>query len=129
MLHGDQLCTDDHAYQAVRQQLRDPAWQADFLARTPEDRVAFAQDARRQSESYKQGASEAIMDVNAGAVKDAFRRHAVDLMIHGHTHRPATHELQVDGKRCERIVLGDWYTQGSVLVVSAEAMRLETLPL
>ena len=71
--------------------------------------------------------SEAIMDVNAGAVASAFRTHGVRRMIHGHTHRPAIHEVDVDGTRCTRIVLGDWYQQGSVLRVSQGNVSLDAL--
>lgn len=127
VLHGDQLCTDDVAYQKARATMRDPAWQAQFLARTPADRAALARDARRRSEEYKTGASEEIMDVNTAAVTDAFRRHDVRHMIHGHTHRPAIHDLTLDRRPAQRIVLGDWFEQGSVLRVDARARRLETL--
>ncbi len=69
-----------------------------------------------------------IMDVNADAVAGAFRRSGVRTLIHGHTHRPAVHELQVDGAPARRIVLGDWYTQGSVLVASPGGFELRSLP-
>ncbi len=129
LLHGDQLCTDDAVYQQVRQQVRDPAWKAAFMEKTPAERVAFARDARQQSAEYKQGVNEAIMDVNTKAVAQAFRRHGVNRMIHGHTHRPAIHQAMVDEQPAQRAVLGDWYTQGSVLRVSADQLELEELPL
>jgi UDP-2,3-diacylglucosamine hydrolase len=70
------------------------------------------------------------MDVNAGAVDAAFRQHDVNLIIHGHTHRPAVHRSEVDGRPCTRIVLGDWYEQGSVLRVDArDRFALAQLPL
>ena len=56
-----------------------------------------------------------IMDVNAQAVVETLRRFGVDCLIHGHTHRPAVHDVEVDGRHATRIVLGDWYDQGSVL--------------
>jgi UDP-2,3-diacylglucosamine hydrolase len=128
LMHGDQLCTDDVTYQRVRQQVRDPAWQAEFMKKTPAQRIVFAREARQQSEQHKQGVSEEIMDVNAAAVAAAFDRHGVKTMIHGHTHRPAIHEQDHhDGVR-QRIVLGDWYTQGSVLRVSAGERELLQLP-
>lgn len=127
LTHGDQYCTDDHAYQKVRAMLRDPAWQRRFLEKSPSERMAFARDARAQSEHYKQGVSEEIMDVNPGAVAKAFERHGVDRMIHGHTHRPAIHTLQLAGKTAQRAVLGDWYAQGSVLSADAGGLRLDSL--
>ena len=71
---------------------------------------------------------EAITDVAPGAVAAAFRGHDVGLLIHGHTHRPAVHTLEVDGRTRKRVVLGDWYEQGSVLRVDAAGMRLGGLP-
>jgi len=129
LLHGDSLCTDDHAYQNVRRMVRDPAWQADFLARTPEERARFALEAREQSRAYQASASTEIMDVNADAVRAAFRRHGVRHMIHGHTHRPAIHRHPLPDGTAERIVLGDWYTQGSVLEVTPAGAELRTLSL
>lgn len=127
LLHGDTLCTDDEAYQAFRRQVRDPSWQRDFLARTLAARKAFARQARTASRSHQQGAREALMDVNADAVANALRVAGVSRMIHGHTHRPAIHDLSLDGQPVQRIVLGDWYEQGSVLRVTREAAELSSL--
>lgn len=124
LLHGDTLCTDDVEYQQIRKMLRNPAWQAEFLTKTPQDRVAAAMQAREMSAEHKEGVSMEIMDVNAGAVDDALRRHGVQHMIHGHTHRPAVH----DEPAGQRIVLGDWYDQGSVLTLSSDGYRLDALP-
>ena len=107
--------------------LRNPAWQEEFLKKTPQERVQAALQARELSAEYKQGVSMDIMDVNADAVSEAFRRHGVRHMIHGHTHRPAVHALDVDGSSAERIVLGDWYDQGSVLRVTPEGASLEVM--
>lgn len=116
LLHGDLLCQDDVEYQAVRRQVRDPAWQQALLARSLVERRAFAQAARASSTAHQQGlASLAITDASATTVEDYFRRYGVQRMIHGHTHRPAIHDLVVDGVARQRIVLGDWYEQGSVL--------------
>lgn len=127
LLHGDTLCTDDEAYQAFRRQVRDPSWQRDFLARTLAARKAYAKQARTASRSHQQGAREALMDVNADAVANALRVAGVSRMIHGHTHRPAIHDLSLDGQPAQRIVLGDWYEQGSVLRVTREATELSSL--
>jgi len=133
--HGDLMCTDDVPYQQFRAQTRDPAFQAQFLAQPLAERIAFAQKARQASQSrqaeMKQGDTaqfETITDVAPAAVDDTFRRFGVDTMIHGHTHRPAVHALQVDGRPRQRVVLGDWFEQGSVLRASAEGLTLDTLP-
>ena len=70
----------------------------------------------------------ALMDVNDEAVREVFRKAGVDLIVHGHTHRPAVHELVVDGRACTRIVLGDWYEQGSCLALGPDGPKLLTLP-
>ncbi|KAA3649882.1 MAG: UDP-2,3-diacylglucosamine diphosphatase [Proteobacteria bacterium] len=127
LLHGDILCTDDHAYQAFREQVRDPAWQADFLARPLDERRAIIENVRAHSEAGKREKAAQIMDVNDAAVIAAFQRAGCDLMIHGHTHRPATHQHLVDGKACERWVLADWHGTAPYLVWADGLLRRETL--
>jgi UDP-2,3-diacylglucosamine hydrolase len=127
ILHGDVLCTDDAAYQAFRRQVRDPAWQAAFLARPLAERRAFARQARDASRAYTASTDVAIMDVNQRAVEAALRDAKVARMIHGHTHRPAIHEFTLDGQPTQRIVLGDWYEQGSVLRVTRDSVELRGL--
>lgn len=127
ILHGDVLCTDDVAYLAFRKQVRDPAWQAAFLARPLAERRAFAAQARDASRAHTATTDMAIMDVNPRAVETALREARVTRMIHGHTHRPAVHDFTLDGKPAQRIVLGDWYEQGSVLRVDRGRTRLAGL--
>lgn len=129
ILHGDILCTDDAEYQAFRAAVRNPEWQRDFLAHSLDERRALAAQARERSRAHNRSSSMDIMDVNAGAVAAIFREQGVARMIHGHTHRPGIHELEVDGNPCQRIVLGDWYEQGSVLRVSESGADLATLRL
>ena len=121
LLHGDLLCTDDTAYQQFRAQTRDPRWQAQFLAQPLAARLAFAAQARaasqaRYGELVAKGMAETIGDVAPTTVQDWFTRFGVQRMIHGHTHRPAIHD-EGDGRT--RIVLGDWYEQGSALRIGA----------
>ena len=128
LMHGDLLCTDDTAYQQFRAQTRNPVWQAQFLAQPLAARLAFAQQARaaslaRQGELRDAGTMETITDVAPRTVAETFSRYGIDTLIHGHTHRPAVHET--DGNT--RIVLGDWYTQGSVLRVDANGAKLSAL--
>ncbi len=124
LMHGDLLCSDDVAYQAFRAQVRAPDWQANFLAQPLAARQAFAAQARAASQAHQQGVSEAITDVAPATVAATMARYGVTRLIHGHTHRPAIHSLEVDGRRATRIVLGDWYDQASVLRVSADGCIL-----
>ena len=123
LMHGDTLCTEDHAYQAFRKLVRDPTWQTSALARPIAERLAIAQDMRVKSEGAKHGKPMALMDVTPATVEDVFRATGATLMIHGHTHRPARHEATVDGVKRERWVLGDWYERGSYLEVTDRAIR------
>jgi UDP-2,3-diacylglucosamine hydrolase len=134
LMHGDTLCTDDLAYQAFRAQTRSPAWRRQFLAQALAARLAFAAKARAASQQRQQAMKqddraqfESVTDVSPAAVRETFVRYGVDTIIHGHTHRPATHLIDIDGRACRRIVLGDWYTQGSVLRVDAQGMQLSAL--
>lgn len=127
LMHGDTLCTDDTEYQAIRRQVRDPEWQRRFLDQGLAERREYAAAARAQSMEYTSGAEAHIMDVNAEAVAEVFRRHEARRLIHGHTHRPGIHRGLVDGRTVERIVLGDWYDQGSVLRCTRSSCRLDTL--
>lgn len=127
LMHGDVLCTDDVAYQAVRRSVRTPEWQAQVLAMPLEARRALAAQARAESRVHTSSTQETIMDVNADAVSQTMRHAGVTHLIHGHTHRPAIHHFQLDGQTAERIVLGDWYEQGSVLAVSAESSDLRAI--
>lgn len=126
LMHGDSLCTDDVAYQQLRTVVRNPAWQADVLSKSPQERLQMALELRDASSEHKGHEAMSIMDVNDEAVYSAFERHGVLRMIHGHTHRPAMHDLQINGQSAQRIVLGDWYTQGSVLRVSPEGYELSS---
>jgi UDP-2,3-diacylglucosamine hydrolase len=115
LMHGDTLCTDDIDYQKFRALVRDSVWQKLFLAKPLAERRAFAAQARGESRKQTALKQAEIMDVNQTAVESALRAHGVHRMIHGHTHRPATHRFDLDGQVAERIVLGDWYEQSSVL--------------
>ena len=128
LMHGDTLCTDDAPYQAFRTQSRSPAWQRAFLARPVAERQAFAAQARAESARYTRSVADAITDVNAEAVLAALRQHGVRRMIHGHTHRPAIHAIDLDGIVAERVVLGDWYEQGSLLRCDGNTRVMQKLP-
>lgn len=133
LLHGDLLCTDDLAYLSVRQQVRKPAWQEQFLEQSLPARRAFAEQARGQSQQHQSGLSEsgaleAITDANVQTVEKMMTQFGVTRLIHGHTHRPAIHAQRSGGRPAQRVVLGDWYEQGSVLAVDADGLVLSNLP-
>ena len=131
LMHGDLLCTADTAYQAFRTQTRNPAWQQQFLSQKLDARLAFAAQARAASKSHQENMRgdgsnarfASITDVSPDTVAETFARFGIDTMIHGHTHRPHIHR---SGENT-RIVLGDWYEQGSVLRVDAGVFALDTL--
>jgi UDP-2,3-diacylglucosamine hydrolase len=127
LMHGDSLCTDDIPYQQFRTMVRNPAWQQEFLGKSPQERLQIALQARDASAEHKDQVTMDIMDVNQAEVIRAFERHEVLKLIHGHTHRLATHDLQVNGQKAQRIVLGDWYSHGSVLRVQAGNYELSTV--
>lgn len=127
LMHGDTLCTDDVEYQTFRQTVRQPQWQDQFLEKSLEERKRIGRSLRERSQESTATKAESIMDVNQAAVEQALRDHGVGQLIHGHTHRPAVHSLQVDGQPARRIVLGDWYEHGSVLECDEHDCRLQEL--
>ena len=121
--HGDQLCTADTDYQTFRAHTRDPTVQRTFLALPLAERARVAAQLRHRSRELTALKPDDITDVAADAVEVLLREHRADDLIHGHTHRPATHHLEVDGRECRRIVLADWYTADSVLAVEDGGYR------
>ena len=115
LTHGDTLCTDDTAYQRFRTQVRDPSWQAELLAKPYTERAALARSMRSCSDVEKSMKPDAIMDVNKDAVAQMFEQQNVAAMIHGHTHRPAMHRHNVNGRNVTRWVLQDWHDLGGYL--------------
>jgi len=128
LTHGDALCTDDHPYQELRSIVRQDSWQQRFLALPRAHREQLADEARAGSRRHTSRTVPYIMDVNAQAVTAAFRAAGVRRMVHGHTHRPGVHDLDVDGEPAQRIVLGAWYEQGSFLRYERGRFELRGLP-
>ena len=126
--HGDAYCTDDIEYQKTRAVVRDPAWQAMMLEKPLEERLAIARAVRAESQARNAQLAEEIMDVNPQAIVDAIDASGVDILLHGHTHRPAVHDVSVKDRNARRIVLGDWYEQGSVVRWDASGFELSALP-
>lgn len=108
LMHGDSLCTADVEYQKFRANMRNPQMQKMMLARPLEDRQKMARQLRDMSMAKNQGKAEAIMDVTPEEVVREMETHGVQRLIHGHTHRPAIHDLEANGKGARRVVLGDW---------------------
>lgn len=128
LMHGDTLCTDDHDYQRFRAYVHDPEVQRQFLALPLAARRQQVGQTRARSEQLKQLKSAEIMDVAEAAVMAALRSAGYPpRLVHGHTHRPARHELVVDGHQCERWVLADWYRQGEYLRIDADGVTRHPL--
>jgi UDP-2,3-diacylglucosamine hydrolase len=127
LMHGDALCTDDVGYQRLRRIVRNPAVQWILRHLSLERRHALARRLRAGSRAHVGTTAPEIMDVNTRAVAAAFRDAGVRTLVHGHTHRPGVHEFELDGAPVRRIVLGDWYVQGSVLDWTREGFELRSL--
>lgn len=127
-VHGDLLCTDDVAYQAARVRVRAEAWKRSALSKPLWARRLYARWYRFKSGVDKSGKTLEIMDANLDAVARAMRDFGAKTLVHGHTHRPAVHELTLDGRAARRIVLAEWKETGQVLRWEASGQwRLETV--
>jgi UDP-2,3-diacylglucosamine hydrolase len=126
--HADALCTDDLAYQQFRRKVRNPLCQGFFLILPMNLRRTIVRGFRRQSETEKSAKPAYIMDVNPQAVAELLRSYNYpDLFIHGHTHRPAEHSIELDGHHCARWVLGDWGARGDYLRLDADGCSRHTV--
>lgn len=128
ILHGDELCTRDVNYQKFRKKARSWWWPRLVLMLPLTTRRKIAENGRKKSKESQRQLSQDIMDVTESEVARCLQKHQVQLMIHGHTHRPAIHDLTVNQHAAQRIVLGDWYEQGSVLEVTPDSKELRQLP-
>lgn len=127
LMHGDTLCTDDVDYQKFRLMVRDPKWKKDFFAKPDEERLAMTSKYRKISKTETARKTMEIMDVNQHAVEKAMLDNNVQHLIHGHTHRPAVHNFRCENQNMQRIVLGDWFEQGSILVCGEQGCELESI--
>lgn len=128
LMHGDLLCTDDVAYQRFRQRVRNPLVQWLFRRQPLAKRRRIAAEYRQRSAAAMAEKTDAIMDVNADAVQRLMQAHGVRRLIHGHTHRPADHELRLDGAVAYRHVLADWSAEGGEVLVAANgSLRREAV--
>lgn len=129
LVHGDALCTRDEDYMSFRRMVRNRDWQQGFLARPVKERRAFAAEARARSKAMSSNKAEDIMDVTPEEVGRLMREHEVATLIHGHTHRPAVHEIYIGTLPARRIVLGDWDHSGWYLKISSTGEELRNFPL
>lgn len=121
LMHGDSLCTGDEEYQTFRANMRDPNWQQAFLQRSLEERQTVARQMREISQAKNQGKEQTIMDVTPEEVVLEMERQGVQRLIHGHTHRPAVHELSANGQPARRYVTGDWHERAWYIEVQEGA--------
>lgn len=128
LMHGDVLCTQDTDYQAFRNMVRDPTWQQAFLAKSLDERIAIGRHLRDKSQQSAKEKADYIMDVTQAEVVAVMAQHQVSLLIHGHTHRPATHSVQLNSGAGTRMVLGDWYQQGWYILADDHAAELKPFP-
>ena len=126
LMHGDSLCTEDKEYLVFRQQVRSSAWQQQVLSRSLTERRALAAQIRQTSQSMNSLKAEDIMDVTPAEVVRVMKETEVNYLIHGHTHRPARHSIDIDGVHSERIVLGDWHHAGWCLSVTPDNTDLHS---
>nr|WP_218177010.1 UDP-2,3-diacylglucosamine diphosphatase [Pseudomonas gingeri] len=124
LMHGDSLCTRDEAYMRLRRYLRNPITL--FILRHLPLRTRHKLARKLRSESRAQTPMKAndIVDVTPDEVVQVMQQHGVQTLIHGHTHRPAIHKLQLGAQAAKRIVLGDWDRQGWALQVDDQGFQL-----
>tara|TARA_B100001250_G_scaffold410709_1_gene437708 strand:+ start:2104 stop:2811 length:708 start_codon:yes stop_codon:yes gene_type:complete len=125
LMHGDILCTDDKQYQEYRALVRSHEWQSEMLIKTLSERLMIAQQLREKSLEATEKKNEYIMDVNNEAVIEIIKEYDADILIHGHTHRPNIHKLQINQKDIKRIVLGDWYDRSFILEFSKDKITID----
>ncbi|MBP9643951.1 MAG: UDP-2,3-diacylglucosamine diphosphatase [Budvicia sp.] len=130
ILHGDTLCTDDPGYLRFRQYMHNPIIQAIYLALPLFVRQKIASKLRNESTMTNRTKSSVMMDVNPLAVIAKLKENHVYKVIHGHTHRPAIHDMPINGRLSQRVVLGAWHENGSVLRIKPNnSIELATFPL
>lgn len=129
LLHGDTLCTRDTDYLAFREQIRNPVMIEQLLAKPVEERIAIAQQLRAQSKEAGSNKAMDIMDVTDTEVIKQLEKHRCQHMIHGHTHRPAMHKVELSDGKAQRTVLGDWDKKYWYLEASQFGQLLQSEPI
>jgi len=128
LTHGDLLCSDDLPYQAFRLKSHSPEWQENVLSKPLLLRILYARWYRLRSFFHKRKKSQDIMDVNQQTIVQVMSQYQAHRLIHGHTHRPAVHELNINGRPAQRFVLAEWKKEGaSLLAWSASGYTQEAI--
>ena len=123
--HGDNFCTEDLEYIKFKKEVRSEKWQKEFLQKPLDDRLNIASNMRDASQKNNSNKDISIMDVTPNAIQEFFAEHRIDLLIHGHTHRPNTHQINSG----TRIVLGDWHKTGWCLMLDEQQQELKEFTL
>jgi UDP-2,3-diacylglucosamine hydrolase len=123
--HGDNFCTEDLEYIKFKKEVRSEKWQQEFLQKPLDDRLNIASNMRDASQKNNSNKDISIMDVTPNAIQEFFAEHRIDLLIHGHTHRPNTHQINSG----TRIVLGDWHKTGWCLMLDEQQQELKEFTL
>lgn len=129
LMHGDSLCTLDVAYMKLRRWLRNPLTLFILRSLPLATRHKLARKLRKESRAQTRMKASEIVDVTPAEVERIMRDKGVRILIHGHTHRPAVHELEIDGRPARRIVLGDWDRQGWALEADEQGLQQAPFPL
>ena len=127
--HGDQFCIDDIEYQAYRKIVRNQEWQRSFLSFPIDKRLKILNEARDASIQSQDMKSNEIMDVNVNEVAAVIQKNNIDILIHGHTHRPRSHTIDIETKKSVRLVLGDWSVSSTKIIkwVNAEPQLIDLI--
>ena len=129
LMHGDLLCTKDVDYQEFRNTSRNPQWRKEFLDKPIEERERMAEALRLDSKEATNLKKDEIMDVTPEAVEEIMTLHNVELLIHGHTHRPKVHSLEINETPAQRIVLGDWDKSAWYIWMDNKSCELKEFPI
>ena len=127
LMHGDTLCIDDTKYQEFRQLVRNKLWQKQMMQKSLEERLMMADTLRNKSMNETTNKAEFIMDVNEDEVKRCFVKSDAEIIIHGHTHRPMVHEVEIGKRKHKRVVLGDWGAKCHIFILSKKILELQEI--
>ena len=127
LMHGDTLCIDDTKYQEFRQLVRNKLWQKQMMQKSLEERLMMADTLRNKSMNETTNKAEFIMDVNEDEVKRCFMKSDAEIIIHGHTHRPMVHEVEIGKRKHKRVVLGDWGAKCHIFILSKKILELQEI--
>jgi len=129
LMHGDSLCTEDSKYQEFRATTRVNSWKEDFLKKSIKERTLIAESLRSKSKTETKSKNEEIMDVSKNEVIKMMSKNQTSFLIHGHTHRPKIHDIELTTGPAHRVVLGDWDTYGWYVWMNLNSWELKKIPI